>query len=140
MATSLKRLTEEHERLQNEYSKLRQQFIEVSSMTGQGRGRDRDTSSSSSTPPASLIVLSSCNDPECGLTDRVKSLSKLADNYKNEIIRLQEEVRRVQRTLVEARSINLMSCVGESNSSMSMAERESHSLMITQQEKGGMFV
>lgn len=33
MAMSLRRLTEEHDRLQNEYSKLRQQYIEVSSLS-----------------------------------------------------------------------------------------------------------
>lgn len=65
LASSYRRLTEEHERLQNDYCKLRQQILDESSK----------------------------NLPE--------------DGYKSEVTRLQEEVHRLQRRLVETTNLGL---------------------------------
>ncbi|CAG2114398.1 unnamed protein product, partial [Medioppia subpectinata] len=89
-----RKLSEEHERLQMEYSRVRLQLIETTA-----------------TLPNKLVSIDSQQQVSDNDTQlELKKEKSLANNYKTEIIRLQEELKRLQRkyweNIISQKSVN----------------------------------
>ena len=109
----LKKLSEEHEKLQMEYSRLRLQLIETTA-----------------TLPNKLVAIeSSESEPNIGL--ELKKEKSLSDSYKTEIIRLQDELKRMQRKYWE----NVLNQKGLNRSHTNGSEADVHSNSSNSQSK-----
>ncbi|XP_015907430.1 early endosome antigen 1 [Parasteatoda tepidariorum] len=96
LVSHLKRLTEEHEKLQVEYARQRIQLLEnVSVQPVSNLRRDQQHLSQSDSHLASIPENSA--DAENGHQSQTETLEAAVQNFKSEVIRLQEDNRKLQR-------------------------------------------
>lgn len=95
-----RKLFDQHQSLLGEFNKLKAELEGIRS-NPESALDPSTTQSTPESPSSSLIFISSCNDPECGLSDKVRTLGKTADSYKNQNIQLQEKLKALNRKLSE---------------------------------------
>ena len=95
-----RKLFDQHQSLLVEFNKLKAELEGIRS-NSECTSNPSTTQSTPESPSSSLMFISSCNDPECGLSEKVRTLGKTADCYKNENIQLQEKLKVLNRKLLE---------------------------------------
>ncbi|XP_013789050.1 sperm-associated antigen 5-like [Limulus polyphemus] len=95
----LRRLTEEHEKLQMEYARLRVQHIELATAQTLGSPNLRKDFTGVSSPgnPSDLRTKQEICDQERRLREQLKQQENLITGYRDEVLRLQGEARHFQR-------------------------------------------
>lgn len=95
-----RQLFDKHNLLLKEFDKMKAELQELRLYQDSSSNPSTNQSTPES-PSSSLLFISSCNDPDCGLSEKVRTLGRAADNYKSENIQLQEKVELLNRKLLD---------------------------------------